>query len=328
MRLIAAVGLLVLLSGTDAHAQRRSPSVSAPFPTEPTALEIASLEVEIDCVDWKKVGLECQTSVTYAVVNPTADVVSVVLVVSSGLAKVSIDGARVKVRDGKLELSLDAGATGTMVTTKRVRMWPPRVFELPFLLRHMIFGAREFGALPAVRLPGVTSQRWAHIGEAVYTARYPTSLARLDGWDHADAGGRRVATARGGTSAITYFAPKRAPTLLGPVSGGPFLELGGTFGEGFRMALGYELGLNRWLRTSATAETHFDDVILTPAVEIGFWFPGFGAGLGAPVKVHPETEVGVRVQVTLVWLMGLVAIVDCWPDDEVWRTTLSWRMGI
>jgi hypothetical protein len=300
----------------------------APFPTEPTALEIASLDVDVDCSVWKDVGLECQTSATYSVVNPTTEAVTATLEVRSTLTKVSVDGAAVKVRDEKFELSIVAGGTRAMVTTKRVRMWPRRVYQLPFLQRHMIYGTPGRGPLPSMLLPRVSPERWARAGDAVYTARYPTKLAKLDSWEHADADGRRVATRRGSAEETTRFAPTWSPTMWGPFSGGPFMELGGTFDEGFRLALGYEMAFNRWLILSGTAETHFDDVILTPAVEFGVWFPGFGAGFGAPVKVHPDTEVGVRGQVSIIWVLGFVVTVDYWPGDDVWRTTLSGRIGI
>ncbi|MFW5740419.1 MAG: hypothetical protein ACOC1F_08640, partial [Myxococcota bacterium] len=87
--------------------------------------------------------------------------------------------------------------------------------------------------------------------------------------------------------------------------GGPVAGIGGTFGDagGFRMRFGWELSAPDWLLYSATMDTDFDDVVVvTPMIEAATpWMliiPSLGAGLGVPVRVEPDREVGVRLQGT------------------------------
>ena len=106
--------------------------------------------------------------------------------------------------------------------------------------------------------------------------------------------------------------------------GGPLIGIGGTFGDagGFRTRLGWELSAPDWLLYSASMDTNFSDtVVLTPAIEAAApWvliIPSFGAGVGMPVRVKPETEVGIRLQLSAAFgPVGFVTSFDMFPGVD------------
>ena len=108
-------------------------------------------------------------------------------------------------------------------------------------------------------------------------------------------------------------------------NGGPVAAIGGVVGDDaeMRARFGYEFATPDWLVHSVSVDTDFDDhVIITPAVEavsphLLFIFPSFGAGLGVPVRVRPDTQLGVRAQATVSYFpVGFVMSVDVFPGAD------------
>lgn len=111
-------------------------------------------------------------------------------------------------------------------------------------------------------------------------------------------------------------------TWGGAVPGGPLVGFGVGFTPTkprFRMRAGYEIGSARFLVHSAVVETDFRRrVLVVPATEaatgsLGL-IPSFGAGIGAPIQVYPQTRVGVRALATLSWpVFSFVGTFDAFP---------------
>lgn len=103
--------------------------------------------------------------------------------------------------------------------------------------------------------------------------------------------------------------------------GGPFVALGGALGPsgGLRARLGYEVAAPEWLLWSVTGETDFSRLLQFAAVaeaatELLLIIPSVSVGLGVPVRVLPERQVGARAQVSLQWpYVGFVASLDVFP---------------
>lgn len=92
---------------------------------------------------------------------------------------------------------------------------------------------------------------------------------------------------------------------------------------GFRMRLGYEVAYPSYVLYSLNVDTDFqDEVVVAPVVELAsdsvmFIIPSVGLGLGVPVRVWPEVDVGLRGQLTLQWpLLGVVTSLDVYPGMD------------
>jgi hypothetical protein len=95
--------------------------------------------------------------------------------------------------------------------------------------------------------------------------------------------------------------------LLGMVWGGG----GGCLAcaEAFRMRLGYEIGLATWGLLGIAGEVSTDSrTTIIPTLERIRWFPQLihpfptiSGGFGIPVRVHPELQIGGRIQGSLAW---------------------------
>ncbi len=119
--------------------------------------------------------------------------------------------------------------------------------------------------------------------------------------------------------------------------GGPFAALGGTFGPagGLRARLGYEVAAPAWFLWSVAAETDFQRLLQLAAVaeaatELVLFIPSVSLGLGVPVRVLPEVQVGARAQLTLQWPYGgLVTSVDVFPGArDVVQVSLLARVSL
>lgn len=335
-RTIAALAL-ALVAAT-AHAAPAPPELRGIRVLDTTALELAGLTVDLDCHERKRYTLTCRATSRYVIANPTGESVTVrISAPEYEPYSVLLDGAPVT-SAGWLEITVAPGATRTLTIDARVTHEPWRgnmalAFD-PLVIRHPLLGQYYGpGWLPPLYSPEVDPRPWARVGQATFTARYPASWDRMTGWTHNDDGGQRVATfVRPIGDQVSFDLSRSAPSLE-LLNGGPYIELGGTFGDGFRARVGYEIGFRSTLLASVSAGTNFrDDLIVTPLVEFAtpniFLIPSLGLGFGAPVRVLPETEVGMRFQLVATFPVGFITTFDYWPDDDQWATTLSARIGI
>jgi hypothetical protein len=337
-RLTFALPLVFL--ATEAHAVPAPPTIDSLWTDQPTALEVDALDVTIDCVAEGDYRLGCKVSATYTIVNPTEQPVTAELHLPAWATDaITVDGSAVDVDYGeRYRLTAAPGATHTIVTRHDVHIWPHRgsmflVFE-PLVVRHAKFGDHSGpGYVPSLGLPSASERSWARAGRATYTARYPSSWSTLVGWTHADEPGTRVATRTGDAGTEMWFGPYKPTKTWQFLNGGPYAEIGGTFGVGVRGRIGYEVGVRPWLLGSMSLGTDFDEELtITPVIEAAtpsaMVLPSLGLGVGAPIRVRPDSAVGLRIQLVATWPVGFITTFDYWPDDDVWRTTMSARIGI
>jgi hypothetical protein len=121
--------------------------------------------------------------------------------------------------------------------------------------------------------------------------------------------------------------------------GGPFIGLGGTFDQGFRGRLGYEIGFGEIFLASVSVDTDFErQVIITPQVEVASWsmlvVPSLSFAVGVPIQVvrHPtlaeRSDVGIRLEASAtLYAIAFVATLDIWPNDGV-QISLLGRIGL
>ena len=106
------------------------------------------------------------------------------------------------------------------------------------------------------------------------------------------------------------------------------------------MRFGYEVAAPEWLLYSVSADTDFGDLLkVAPTIEVAssqvLILPSFGIGVGAPVLILPEVQVGARVQGTMQFgPVGFVTSLDAFPglsgDREVdrWQLTLLGQIAL
>ena len=79
-------------------------------------------------------------------------------------------------------------------------------------------------------------------------------------------------------------------------------------------------------------QRRYEHALLAPVAEAVMpavlFIPSLGAGFGVPVRVSPETEVGIRGQLTLMYGAGVALSVDYYPSDDDWQTTLMGQIGL
>lgn len=335
--LFLPVLLLTCLAGP-AHAVPAPPQLAGIELLDQTELELHSVTIDFDCRRKAPFALACRVTSRYAISNPTQKPATAWLrVPTGGSYRASVDGAPVA-DDGRIELTVPAGDQRTVQVVCRENL-EPYYFNMALLfdamvVRHPLLGQHSRPDWPRpIRTQDMETRGWARVGQTTVTARYPTSWSELEGWTRSDRGKRRVATITAPVGQPVQFDPDKLPQVIHFANGGPYVELGGTFDVGFRARVGYEVSWRSWLLTTLAVGTDFsDDLVIAPVVEVAspnlFLIPSIGLGIGAPVRVLPDTSVGVRLQLVAAFPIGFVTTFDYWPEDDLWRTTLSARIGI
>ncbi len=135
----------------------------------------------------------------------------------------------------------------------------------------------------------------------------------------------------------SFFARSVALTRPGGVvfNGGPVIGTGFAIGSGcrfcresFRAWVGYEIGVTAHAVIALLAEySPTERVAVVPVVELALLpqmsaIPAVTAGLGAPVRVWPKVDPGIRLQATVAWSLwstfslGVVLFSDLFPFVE------------
>ena len=217
------------------------------------------------------------------------------------------------------------------------RFVPPHISSGAVLSRHPLLGtsmaAREYDLSYLV----APIRTWGSVGLIRVTMRHPASWEvelNVDGLNGKQ--DDRTRTERE-TNIVELTLNDSADllhlhvTLPSPVfrNGGVLLGVGGKVGNsrGLRARLGYEVAAPGWLFHGITLDTDFsDDLVVTPTWEAATsgapiaFIPSVALGLGAPVQIRPELTAGVRIQLTLQWLLiGLVASFDIYPGLDTSR---------
>ena len=242
-------------------------------------------------------------------------------------------------------LTVEAGGRRTMTVTgitrpmshDRSRGW----MLAPYVSRHVALHSGHDGRRLELDYHLAPIRSWASVGaidvEVRYPARWtlsgnvfahpdPASYAGVHDprWAETQEGGANVARATlhaddGARLALTFDTP---PSTVH--HGGPLLGFGGTLKQdtGFAMRFGYELAAPGWLLHSLNIDTDFRNwVVIAPVTEALSPFflliPSFGLGVGVPVKLAPEVDVGVRLQGSVGWgPLSFVTSVDLFPAHD------------
>jgi hypothetical protein len=189
--------------------------------------------------------------------------------------------------------------------------WEPKGYFLaPVTSRHPLLAPEDTTGFYAISYFVAPIRTWGAVGPIEVSVRHPSAWqARISAPAQMTSNpvGNDMVEVRFVTEAsqmssleIGFELPRRR---FHP--GGPIVGIGGTFGDagGFRMRFGWGTAAPEWLLYTATADTDFGDrLVLTPMVEAATpWFyiiPSLAAGVGIPVRLKPDTEVGVRLQTT------------------------------
>lgn len=148
------------------------------------------------------------------------------------------------------------------------------------------------------------------------------------------AGGHRVEHAPDGDGSA-YVALDDAGDLLH--NGGPMLGVGGRVSDGgaFRLRFEYEVAIDEWILPGVALDYDLDDgVVLAPRVEIAtpmlLVIPSLTVGLGLPIHLEADPDVGVRMSVGLNFLsLGFIATFDIYPGPETKvDSTLMFRFSL
>ncbi len=230
-----------------------------------------------------------------------------------------------------LALDVDAGATRTVVihseilterTVDAVELFVPAIRE-----RHLVLGPDEVPyRAERVHVPTAPALLWGADRELVVESRAPAdfrvSTSLEDPADRTASRSSVVSRARGAPPAEVVASATledRFPTVS---LGGPYVGLGGEVDDGFRMRLGVEFGLGRYLVASANVDTSFDGTwVLAPVLEaatpIVFILPSLAGGAGPVFRFDGgAARAGVRLQATLHLLLGFVVCIDVYPASN------------
>ena len=233
-----------------------------------------------------------------------------------------------------VQLDLAAGATAEVVVTGTILPRERRRYFLslpaaPARHRLLVLGGRGDRRLRLHYLVAPIRTWSAFPAEMSLTLTHPSS------WDASLAGALGV-TARtaGGVTTHTGRIATDEPTLevelaatpRTPIHGGLVLGVGGHLDDatGTRVRLGVEAGRGAYLASVAVELERTDDatgVVVVPALAAASpWvlvLPSIGLGLGAPIRLRPDVEVGVRFQADAHFgPVGLVTAFDYFPGMD------------
>lgn len=238
------------------------------------------------------------------------------------------------------------GGRVVLAATGRValeRGRPMRYVIPAWAARHPLLGTGQYERSGQLDYLVAPIRSWAGAGPIEVEIRFPSD------WDHGallaeddPARGWRLVDLDDGVALQRTLTADAEDVLSVGFSqedvfhhGGPIFGVGGSVGRerGLALRLGWEVAAPGWLLWSVAVDTDAQDwLTLTPLVEASsplvFILPQASLGLGAPVRLVPETEVGVRIQVGLaLGPLGFAASFDLFPGhdpdaDEFFQATL------
>ncbi|MBN1769908.1 MAG: hypothetical protein JXB32_01505 [Deltaproteobacteria bacterium] len=237
-------------------------------------------------------------------------------------------------------------ATGTIAARARFEPagWFPAVVTRHLLLDVEVGGRRESEF--DLRYLLAPLETWAEARTVTVVVRYPTDwgFAAVLGDSYDLLGGLPAeppegwtVVAEGDRSTATWSSDGATPALLdlgfdaGSVeafhSGGVVLGFGGMVGDGaggFWMRWGYEVAYPAWLLYGLSVDTDYRDRAIlalqlqgaSPIASMPV-IPSFDVGIGLPIQLLPETQVGVRLMCGFTWgPVGFNATFDLFPGYD------------
>lgn len=332
MRALIAIALLLApITAARAIPPPRIPTLAPP--TLEGALTVSAHHVELDCRALASRG-HCLATVSIAI---SGSGVVTVEHAPGELAALRLDGRTVQVPAPPLDLepialSIHEGEH-TLVVTRRVlpsqelgREWLVPACEARHLLLHR--GRPAASRTLAVQLVDPPHRAARHTFELRVLADRdlalrPVPYAADPPWSETD--GARVlrledpADTAGSTRLVAFDDP-------GEVfhHGGPMLGIGARLnGDGsFRVRLEYEVAFAEWILPGLSVDA---DLVtgwtITPRVEVAtpvvLVLPSLSFGVGVPIQLEPDPDVGLRLLVGLAFgPAGISASFDLFPSDD------------
>ena len=192
--------------------------------------------------------------------------------------------------------------------------------DIRYLFEYPIAPIHSWGAVGNIDIEVHYDDQWELVG-GLASERGEIPFQVVD--DSGDMNVARLSTSGSdrGTILRMAFVDSKIPVY----QGGPHVGVGGvvTKGSEFRMRFGYEIGAPDFLLHSVQVDTDFDDyVVVTPSTEFAtphilYIIPSLSLGAGVPIRVKPDTQVGVRAQGSINYFpVGFVTTVDIFPGAE------------
>ena len=328
--------------------------------------EVVSEAVDVRCSDGEVAEqLECEVVATWQLRNPSDHALAPQVMVSlEGVGEsvmvlegVELSGSAPTLRP--LSVGIPPGATITLVMRASLRVGASGSADPASSLlagrdalsaRHPVLVGPWNGTERGFRWTRPIGIRWASVGETSITVHAPA------GW-RVRADDFREEQQADGTYEGTFQPGGTPPPAVEVVlthggsrddvrAGGPFVGLGGTFDQGFRLRAGWEMGITEWVILSASADTDFQNfVVITPMVEAATWSlivaPSLSAGIGVPIRYGPmpsqvdttmlvfDWTAGLRLEASATFLsVAFVASFDIYPQYGGFEITLMGRVGI
>lgn len=218
----------------------------------------------------------------------------------------------------------------TPALTRHLLLGDPAPPTSRFQLRYFVAPIRTFSGAPTLDVSLTLPASWTLMG-----ARDDAPVESLD--DGRVRRRQKVDPAITDVLTIDVVLPSD-----GYRGGGPLIGIGGTVDDSshLRARLGWEIAAPSWLLTSVVADTDFqNDLIITPQViaatpSIMSFIPSLGGGLGVPIRVLPEVDVGVRIHMDLHWpVVAFVVALDIYPGlptdhPGMFEATLLFQVGL
>jgi len=338
-----AVATSVILGAPQSGAATPPMQYHGLRPPQPTSLALDQERILIHCPPADDT-LRCNVSAHYVLSNPGPETAeSDAPVVSTGISDVQVaqDGRPLDVKPWALHLRVPAGGTTTIDISFTIAFasslpGPESIGEPKTAMqaRHPLLGGDTRDA-PAHPVLFHWSKGWSGSPQRFFDVRYPGGW-RLHGSQWRAQGAitqRSIAREMAASDTPIDVDLRKAPPAVPIVPGGPVVAAGSAIGQGFRMRYGYELGVFDWMLPAFTADVDYAGLlVLTPSVEYAtaasIPVPSFSAGVGLPVRLHPDSRVGARFKLSAVMVAGIEATVDYYPSDRDWETTLAARLSL
>ena len=311
--------------------------VKAPAPASPTELVHVSEQVVVDCVGSDET-LSCslQSSTRVANRGTSATITTMDASTSNGrevrlLVDDKVVAAPILGGDVRFPLAIAPGheRTVSIKAEATLRAARPLWTTAALVARHPWLSEDPSVKTASVRYCPSARGSWAQSTLPAVTVYGPARWAFDDDAWLRQADGNYTRLLGRACDELRWRTPSRATPIY---HGGPIVGVGGTFGEGLRLRLGYEAGIGSWLVGSLYGETNADDeVVVAPVMEAVadavFVLPSVGAGIGVPLRVAPDTRAGIRGQVTIMWGFGASFALDYYPTDEALEASLLGQFG-
>jgi hypothetical protein len=307
------------------------PEIKAPRAEPDGALALLDEIVEVHCVTEGNLHLRCRADAryTYRVVGDSPQLRL------PEAARITIDARLVRGGEDVVAIAAQPGETVQMRVHHRFDAVSSFTTALP--ARHPILGeSPRIGALPIFLVVPSDPETLAESAPARVTVRASNwTILMATSTDPPQPPADDVATTslRPGVG-VRHLSVRFDPGDRPIYQGGPVLAVGGDLDDGFRMRAGWEVGVHALVLASLSAETNFrDEVVATPLLEGAL--PAFGplpslaAGLGAPVRLAPDVNAGLRIQLTASYFASFVTSFDWFPAaDDRWRLALYGQIGL